>query len=373
MIPDDGLLRAVDTSSVERASKELGEKLRSGAEPWEIHLSLFPAVQRVLNPPFINPHLPKMYRIYRELVPYLKQEEIPALIKLEVQEYARRSKLEKPPRAKALKRRVSFNDIESGINDQDWEKTATVMASYLDQQGGLELARRLLLLGVGYLNGSLGHSISCTGFILLEMLERKDQDPWPVLATLANYFCKGRFSTTPSLEDLPVLRSDESLDHQLLRATSGRGIVNLHHTITRYAVERVRHLFSQKEYNFMIRAWLDFMGDKEIDEIHLETPGVAQSDNYSNFSKGFAGMDTKLLVQSATKTILTRQGRLRLGRFLVKGLCDNYQGSYNPHYLTGLGSALWVVNRYWNNPQIAINALFQYLDFYFSEVSSWGA
>ena len=373
MMVDDSLSKAVEASNVDQASRELGNKLSKGVEAWEVHLSLFPVVQLVLNPPFINPHLPKMYRIYRELVPYLKKEEIPALIKLEVEEYARRPKLEKLPRAKSFQHRVSFNDIESGINDQDWEKTARLMATYLDQQGGPELARRLLLLGSGYLDSSLGHSISCTGFILLEMLEREDHDPWLVLATLANYFCSGGFHTTPSLEDLPALRSDESLEHQLLRATSGRGIINLHHTITLYAVERIRHLFSQKEYNFMIRACLDFMGDKKIDEIILETSRREQSENYSKFSEVFAGMDAKSLVQSVTKMILTPQGRLQLGRFLIKGLCDNYQGDYNPHYLTGLGSALWIVNRYWNQPQIVINALFQYLDFYFGEVGSWGA
>ena len=81
------------------------------------------------------------------------------------------------------------------------------MATYLDQQGGPELARRLLLLGNGYLDQSLGHSVSCTGFMLLEMLDREDHDPWPVLAALANYFCRGRFNTTPSLEDLPATGS----------------------------------------------------------------------------------------------------------------------------------------------------------------------
>ena len=93
-------------------------------------------------------------------------------------------------------------------------------------------------------------------------------------------------------------------------------------------------------------------------------------DSYSKFSEAFARTDVKPLVQSVMKMILTPQGRLQLGRFLIKGLCDNYQGNYNPHYLTGLGSALWVVNRYWNHLQIVANALSQYLDFYFGEVSS---
>ena len=369
MIADDPLLKAMESSNVDQSQKEFDKKLKGGGEAWEIHLSLFPVAQQVLNPPFINPHLPKMYRIYRELVPYLKKEDIPALIKLEITEYARRPKLEKLSRPKSLNHRVSFNTIESGINEQDWEKTAVLMATYIDQQGTEKLARRLLLLGSGYLDRSLGHSVSCTGFILLEILERESQDPWPALVTLADYFCRGRFRTTPSIENLPEFRSDKFFEHQLLKATSGRGIINLHHTITLYAIERVRHLFSQKEYSFMSKACLDFIGDKKIDEITLEATKGDQLNNYTMFSETFAEMDAKLLVQSVAHMIAVPQGRLQLGRFLIKGLCDNYQGNYNPHCLTGLGSVLWIVNQYWKQPQIVVNALFQYLDFYFDDLT----
>jgi hypothetical protein len=66
----------------------------------------------------------------------------------------------------------------------------------------------------------------------------------------------------------------------------------------------------------------------------------------------------------------TEEGRKRMGRFLVKGVCDQYRGDYNPHYLTGLGSALWMVDRYHDQPQIVANALFQYLDFFFEGTRS---
>jgi hypothetical protein len=68
--------------------------------------------------------------------------------------------------------------------------------------------------------------------------------------------------------------------------------------------------------------------------------------------------------------IVSPQGRKQLGHFLIKGVCDQYQGNYNPHYLTGLGSALWVMDRYCNQPQIVLNALFQYLDFFFKGIKS---
>ncbi|MEE9611417.1 MAG: hypothetical protein V3W19_09205 [Desulfatiglandales bacterium] len=364
------LLQALEASEVAKASEQLREKISKGAEAWEIHLSLYPLVQRVLNPPFINPHLPKMYRIYRELMPYLKKDEIPALVHLEVTEYAKRPKLEKLPKADIMTSPVSFNEVESAISEEDREKTAVLMATLYARGGRAELARRLLLLGSGYLEHSLGHSVSCTAFILLEMMERVDQDPWPALATLAYYFCEGRFHSTPNLRKSTAFPSDKSLYHHLLRATSGRGIVNLHHTITLYAMERVRQFFSKEEYNHMTGAWIAFMGDKKAEQMPLNSSGIEPVVDYTRFYETFSRLEAKSVVELVAGMIVSPQGRLQLGRFLIKGLCDQYQGNYNPHDLTGLGSALWVVDRYWNQAPIAINALLQYIDFFFYGIKS---
>lgn len=366
---ESDLLKALEASDVSGAIEQFKQEIGKGNDPWEIHLSLFPVVQRVLNPPFINPHLPKMYRIYREFAPYLRKDEIPALVQLEITEYAQRPKLKKLPKADLLTTPVSFNDVESAIRKQDWEKTAILMATFYSQKGGGELARRLLLLGSGYLDNSLGHSVSCTAFILLEMMERKDLNPWPALATLADYFCKGEFHATPVLLKSKAIPSDEDLRRHLLRATSGSGIVNLHHTITYYAIERARQFFSQEEYNHMILSWISFIGDKRTKQIALDRPGVEPED-YTGFYETFSRLEAKPVVAIVEKMIVSWHGRKELGRFLIKGLCDQYQGNYNPHYLTGLGSALWVVDRYWNQPSIAINALFQYLDYFFNGIRS---
>ena len=364
----DDLLQALEASDATQANELFMEEIAKGGDAWEIHLSLFPLVQRVLNPPFINPHLPKMYRIYRELIPYLNKDEIPALIRLEVTEYARRPKLEKLPKANLLTSTVSFSDVESAIREQDWEKATVLMATFYAQAGGTELARRLLLLGSGYLNDSLGHSVSCTAFILLEMLERTDQDPWPALATLTDYFCKGGFHATLALRRTPAFPSNEVFDQHLLRATSGRGIVNLHHTITNYAMERVRHFFTKEEYNHMIGAWIAFMEDKKSKLVVLDSPKVEPSADYVLFYETFSRLEAKSVVTSIGEMIASPQGRGEIGRFLIKGLCDHYQGNYNPHYLTGLGSALWVVDQYWKQPPIVINALYQYVDFLFDSL-----
>lgn len=364
------LLRAIEASHVSEASKLLKESLEKTGDAWEVHTSLFPVVQRVLNPPYINPHLPKMYAINRLLVPYLKRDEIPALVQLEVAEYAQRQKREKLPKAKLMTSPVSFKHIESAIGYRDWEKTAVLMASLYVQEGGEEFARRLLLLGSGYLDQSLGHSFSCTTFILLEMMERKDQDPWPALATLADYFCKGRFHSTPPLRKSPAFSEEEDLDPYLLRATSGGGIVNLHHTITFYAIGKMQKLFSKEEYNHLIRAWLDWMGDKELEQVSVPAPEAEPPTDYRGFYDIFSGLKSKSLLASVEGMMASQKGRQQLGRFLIKGLCDQYQGRYDPHYLTGLGSVLWVLDRYWNKPAIAKKALYQYVDYFFEGMRS---
>jgi hypothetical protein len=49
----------------------------------------FPVVQRVLNLPFINPHLSKIYAINRELIPFLELMDIATLLRFEVEGYRR--------------------------------------------------------------------------------------------------------------------------------------------------------------------------------------------------------------------------------------------------------------------------------------------
>jgi hypothetical protein len=297
------------------------------------------------------------------------KEDIPPLVQLEITEYAKRPKLDKLPKGTLLTSPVSFGEVESVIRKQDLEKTATLMATFFSQRGSTEFSRRLLLLGSGFLDGSLGHSISCTAFILLEMIERVEQDPWPAMTTLADYFCKGRFHTTPGLRKRAPFPSDEAIKHHLPRATSGRGIVNLHHTITLYAIERTRQFFSQKEYDHLIQAWIAFMGDKKVDQAVLDLPRTDPPKDYKQFFEVFSKLDAESTVALSRGLIVSEEGRRQLGRFLIRGVADLYQGNYNPHYLTGLGSVLWAMGKYWNQPPEVMNALFQYLDFFFKGIN----
>ncbi len=365
---DSDVRKAVEISGPLRALEVYDHHVASGGDAWETHLELFPVAQRVLNPPFINPHLPKMYNICREFLPYLELEDIPGLVRLEVSEYARRVKLDEIPKNSLPDSFVYFGDIESAIGERNWPKTATFMVAFHHQHGGQEFARRLLLLGSGYLDRSLGHSISCTAFILLEMLERKDLDPWPIFAGLADYFCKGRFGKTPELVKEPALDSDGDLREHILRATSGRGILNLHHPITLYAIERIRFLFDEIQYNHLITQWIQFMGDKSAERTEYPSSGEDPTIDYASFYERFSELETMPIVQWAAGMMRPSEDRTRLGRFLIKAVCDQYRGHYNPHNLTGLGSTLWIMENWWDHPEITLPALYQFVDYFFSEI-----
>jgi hypothetical protein len=360
------LLDAIEASDPAGASAALARNLKEGVDPWEIHQSLFPVVQRVLNPPFINPHLPKMYRIYRDLAPYLGRDKIAALVSLEVNEYARRPKMEKIHQESLPTSAVTFRDIEKAIRENDPAKTCHLLASYAKQKGEKELARSLLVLGSGYLNNSLGHSLSCTAFILAEMLDRIAQDPWPGLSVLAAYFCRGRFHTPVVSEKIAPAVQKEKLDADLLRATGGLGIVNLHHPITRYSLERVRNLLTPEDYDRLIAAWTQFLGNKRAEKTAWKEEEAQPAEDYDRFSRMFSEMKPGPATAASMRIATSEAGCKKLGRFLVQAVVDRYQGDYNPHYLTGLGSTLWILEQYWRNPAITANALYQYLDFFFS-------
>ncbi len=366
MNPD--LLKAIETSNVSEAVRLLDSETASGKDPREIRASLFAPVQRVLNPPFINPHLPKMYRICRELAKSLDKESLYPLVRLEITEYAKRPKLEPLEKGEVRTETVSFGQIETALTGTDPGETAGLMYAFWTQAGGSELARRMLLLGSGYLGKSLGHSISCTAFIFLEAIERHDQDPWPALAMIADYFHRGRFSQTPHIKSEPVSEAD--LANHLLRAASGRGIINLHHTITLYAIERVRQLFNQEEYNHLLHEWIDFLGDKEAEVVTLIGGRSSAGESAPLLDDVIAGLNTHATLAALSGMLGSDSERSKVGQSLIRGIIGLYQGDYNPHYLTGLGSALWALDNYAGERQIVLNAFFQYLDYFYSDLKS---
>ena len=107
------------------------------------------------------------------------------------------------------------------------------------------------------------------------------------------------------------------------------------------------------------------MGAKGAEVFSLDSSEGVEVEDYSHFYRYFSKREEKPVLTSLAKMISSDEGRRQLGRYLIKGICEMYQGNYDPHYLTGLGSALWVVNRYWNQAPLALNALRQYVNYFF--------
>ena len=365
----DDLLTAIETSDLSQALNRLDLLLSEGHEPWGIHEALFPLVHRVLNPPFINPHLPKMYAVNREFVQFLEPEGIAALLRLEVEEYTRRDKVLKRAKPSSIPLLSDFNDIETAIANKSVSATAITMAAFLELAGPTELARRLLLLGSGFLDHSLGHSLSCTAFILLEMVNRKDEDSWPALVLLSEYFCSGNFHQTPALQYSAISDYSEVYLANLKRAISGSGIVSLHHTITLYAIERSRHFLSRQEYDHVLTMWEFMVADKE-ERLHpLEAFTTEPLPDFNLFFSVFEQHDPVAVLNMVSSSLNSRDDRARLNGYLIKSVLKSYNGNYNPHYLTGLGASLWIIETYYDQPLIVLNSLRQYLDFFFSGIN----
>ena len=363
------LLERIEATDPEGACKYFRDKIRGGEDPSSIHLSLFPVALRVLNPPFFNGHMPKMYSLCRNLIPYLAREEVALLVLLEINEYAKRPLLKLPVVFSLPAVPISFAGVESALSRKDRQEATILMAAFTERNGRQELARRILLLGSGYLDKSLGHSVSCSAFILREILDQPDQDPLPGLLTISDFFCNAEIHTAPDVNGGAETTSRDIELQQMLRAVSGRGIINLHHTLTRFAMDRVRHLFKADEYDHLTRVWTAFMGDKKEELLRFDEsaePLISEEIFQQLFSKRKA----RPVVGFLHKHLSTKEGRRTLGRLIIKGVCRLYQGNYDPHYLTGLASALWTMERFWDHPSIAANGLFQYLDFYFENLQT---
>ena len=359
------LVLSIKQSNRIRALDILDKRLGTSTDALALHNEIFPVAQLVLNPPFINPHFPKMYRIFRELFDYLEPGEVTDLVRVEVSEYAQRMKLEEFPRSKDLSH-ASDDELRDAIRRYDRELVANMLLYIKFKEGNAGLSRRLLKIGSGYLNSSLGHSISCTAFMLLELANWNVSDSWPAISMLSEFFCKGGFADTP--ENLAGGASPSMVDDNILRAVSGTGIVNLHDTITIYSAERSQSPVDEELHNHLLGSWLQYLDDKEPVPFKVDGVNAVKIDDYDAFFNLFANKETERLVASSMLMLPSEVGRRRLGRFIIKGLCDSYQSRYNPHVFTGLGSLMWVLNRFRMTPLVPETALYQYLNYCLSEI-----
>jgi hypothetical protein len=357
---EKALLTAIASSDVREAYAALDARLHSGEEPWNVHLSLFPAAQRVLNPPFINPHFPKLYRICRELP--LERAEWAGLVRLEVGEYTLRPKLEVPPRPAEFPGHC-FGDFEAAVARRAPAEAAALLASLWEREGGPSVARKLLLLGSGYVRETLGHSLSCTSFILLELLDRPEEDPWPTLFALAEYCCRGGFAATPPPERWEGAPAEPARG-DVLRAASGEGLVALHDLLTLYGIERSKHLLDDGARRRLYGAWSEYLGDKPCSPVQAAVPASGEEE----LSAAVQNFQPEEAALAAAGLLAAEDGRVRLGRLVVRVLAEWHRAKANPHNVTGLGCLLWLLDRWRDDPEIRATALRQYFGYLLPEL-----
>lgn len=352
----NALARLILESDTREALNELDSRILTSSVE-EIREGFYTAAQMALNPPFINPHLPKMYNILRELYPYLGMEDQKALLRLEVSEYAQRTKLPPIPRSHEVAK-YSDAELEEAIEEKDGAKAAAALSALQLSGGNAALSERLLRLGGGYLDHSLGHSVSCTSFILREIARHSATDSWPSISVLADYYCKGGYA---SHEENVLDASSTDVDANILRAVSGTGIGSLHDAITIYSIERARSLVGEETVNHLIGSWVEYLGGKE--DAPYKADAIHEAPSYQKMRELIRDRRIDDTVAVSLALLGGRDGVKTLGAYLLKSLCEGYKGKYDPHYFTGLGSLLWVLDRFAVRRDVQATALYQYIDF----------
>ncbi len=111
------------------------------------------------------------------------------------------------------------------------------------------------------------------------------------------------------------------------------------------------------------------MTDKAENLRSVEHFPPAGLQDFNHFYSIFLHQDPVLIVNMLNNTLDTKGERIKFQNYLIKSVLKIYNGRYNPHNLTGLGASIWVIERFYDQPLIVLNALWQYLDFFFSGIN----
>ena len=129
--------------------------------------------------------------------------------------------------------------------------------------------------------------------------------------------------------------------------------------------ERVRHLLSNKEYLHMLSSWTRWMGSKQADSVAVLRAPAATT--YEEFREAVAVGDAQKAISTLVALLPLESGPSasnKIGHYLTNAVCDLYLGDYDPHFLNGLGSLLWIAEYYSEDPEIVAHAIGQYLRYF---------
>jgi hypothetical protein len=119
----------------------------------------------------------------------------------------------------------------------------------------------------------------------------------------------------------------------------------------------------------MLTMWSKMMHGKKEKQFSLEKLDAEKPDDFERFFTFFSRYDPVLVPDMVKASLDSNNDRQRMGYYLIKNVLQSYNGQYNPHSLTGLGSTLWIIKNFSDHPAIVTSAVFQYLDYFFDDIS----
>jgi len=199
----------------------------------------------------------------------------------------------------------------------------------------------LINLGMEKITDSLGHSVSCFFPVMRDITNHhKDAAATSVLSYVM-YLCRYSYQSKFNNNQSRRKPDQDALETLGLKATSGTGIVNLHHMITYYTFFMLGDSSFYGElppYSILER----FFGGKKVDNQRLELAEVNKkpqiAEDYQQFKDNFSLAGFKDNLSFLFKN-LDDNYKVTLS-YLHRLFAEYYNPGWNPHYYTGLYCAL---------------------------------
>jgi hypothetical protein len=207
------------------------------------------------------------------------------------------------------------------------------------------LMQTLLTLGASAIPNSLGHSLSCFFPVVEAVISVDHPAAASGLLSYLMYLARHQVSKEVLQQEYGQAESPLDYDGFLKLCASGNGVLNIHHTITFFVATEWEHAAFNKDGSVPYGLLLNWVGNKKVDtnrerrmtEEILQYTGKLP-ETYEEFSQQFS---FEKLDQSIPCVFqLLDETPQRCVDWLFRIYASYYTRDWDPHYYTGLYSAL---------------------------------
>ncbi len=234
-----------------------------------------------------------------------------------------------------------------------------------------DLCQLLLDLGSIHIPDTLGHSISCFYPVITDILNTKHPANGTALFSLISYLSRFDYKENTLTNKL---HNKEIKDYnKLLKlASSGKGIVNLHHMITFYIMTEWEEAPFNKENIVPYHILIEWIGDKNLDKerekkVDKLTNINKDISNYSQFSELFSPNNLDESIQTLIYLLQTKPEKAIDWVFRV--YTDYYTPDWDPHYFTSLYCAIELYRSRNVDKTASKMAIYQAVQYLFKSIS----